>query len=132
MAESKSDYSTRSINAHSEKIAQFHPLSFNDLLACSERRPRGDRHRTVLRRRCSRLPRLSCRRPSQCFCARIFERASRADRKIKSVSPIGADKIYGGCRGRPSEPADMGFAEAMALRYLSGIGEFTLLQHAHP
>ena len=33
---------------------------------------------------------------------------------------------------KPQEPADMGFAEAMALRNLSGIGECTLLQHAHP
>ena len=32
----------------------------------------------------------------------------------------------------PQEPADMRFAEAVALRNLGGIGEFTLLQHAHP
>ena len=33
---------------------------------------------------------------------------------------------------KPQEPADMRFAEAMAPRNLSGIGEFTSLQHAHP
>ena len=33
---------------------------------------------------------------------------------------------------KPQEPADMRFAEAVALRNLSGIGEFTLSQHAHP
>ena len=44
------------------------------------------------------------------------------------------DGLYdvGGEICEPQEPADMRFAEAMALRNLSGIGEFTLLQHAHP
>ena len=44
------------------------------------------------------------------------------------------DGLYdvGGEICKPQEPADMRFAEAMTLRNLSGIGEFTLLQHAHP
>ena len=33
---------------------------------------------------------------------------------------------------KPQEPADMSFAEAIALRNLGAIGEFTLLQHAQP
>ena len=44
------------------------------------------------------------------------------------------DGLYdvGGEICKPQEPADVRFAEAMALGDLSGIGEFTLLQHAHP
>jgi hypothetical protein len=44
------------------------------------------------------------------------------------------DGLYdvGGEICEPQEPADMRFAEAMTLRNLNGIGEFTLLQHAHP
>jgi hypothetical protein len=40
MAESKSDQFARNINAHSEKIAKFDPLSVNRLAADSEWRPR--------------------------------------------------------------------------------------------